>query len=247
MLKATMRSDWILLLTLLIIRHVAAISDISAGPLKSRHLALDIPEARSDPRELHVQQALSMKSIVALKHGGDDVLKNYHDAVSMPGSNSDSDSMSSESHLSASAVRNIHAQLEEDLRRVVKFLREIFPVSLSEVKKDKLEFETKSLLQSFDERPKTKQLRLRHSGVETSKRSLRGSHRKKYDEYSKDQLIEFWIWMSITLLFALVGICVIFGGAFTWLSGYLDPHDKDQIPAGTGSTHEVQIASDESR
>jgi hypothetical protein len=169
--------DLILLLTLSIISLVFAISDGSVGPLLSRHLIIDLFETESDLLAFHVDQhqALSTKSIVALKHRGDDVLTNQLDAVSVHNSASDfhSDSaaasMGSESHLSASETPNVHASLEENLRRVVKFLGEIVSVSLFDVKGDGHE------VRSFNEDLNTKPLRFRYSDEETPRRCLRAT------------------------------------------------------------------------
>jgi hypothetical protein len=173
--------DLILLLTLSIISLVFAISDGSVRPLLSRHLIIDLFETEGDLLEFHVEQhqALSTKSIVALKHRGDDALTNQHDAVSVHNSASDSDSdpasVSSESHLFASATPNIHASLEENLRRVVKFLGEMVPVSLFDVKRDGHEVQLNALVRSFNEDLNTKPLRLRHSDEETPRRCLRAT------------------------------------------------------------------------
>jgi hypothetical protein len=173
--------DLIFLLTLSIISLVFAISDGSVRPLLSRHLIIDLFETEGDLLEFHVEQhqALSTKSIVALKHRGDDALTNQHDAVSVHNSASDSDSdpasVSSESHLFASATPNIHASLEENLRRVVKFLGEMVPVSLFDVKRDGHEVQLNALVRSFNEDLNTKPLRLRHSDEETPRRCLRAT------------------------------------------------------------------------
>jgi hypothetical protein len=171
-----MRSNLIFLLTHSTVSLVFDISNASVGPLRSRQLTLDLLETGSDLSALHVErhQALSTKSIGALKHRCDDALTNHHDALSMSDSASTSSaSISLESRLSASAIRNRHESLEEHLRGIVKFLGEMVPVSLFNVKKDGHKFLINAQVRSFDENLNTKPLRLRFSDKETSRRCLR--------------------------------------------------------------------------
>jgi hypothetical protein len=169
-----MRSDSILLLTLSVLSFVA-ISDGSVRPLLSRHMTTDLFETGGDLRACHVEQhqALCTKSMATLIHRGDDVLTNNHGAVSMSDFDSSDPaaaSMISESHLFASATPNIHASLEENLRRV-----EMVPVSLFDVKRDGHEVQLNALVRSFNEDLNTKPLRLRYSDEETPRRCLRAT------------------------------------------------------------------------
>jgi hypothetical protein len=174
-----MRSNSTLLLTLSVLSFVA-ISDGSVGPLLSRHMTTDLLETGGDPRACHVQQhqALSTKSMATLIHRVDDVLTNNHGAVSMSDFDSSDPaaaSMSSERHLSASATPNIHASHEENLRRVEKFLGEIVPVSLFDVKGDGHEVRLNALVRSFNEDLNTKPLRFRYSDDETPRRCFKAT------------------------------------------------------------------------